>query len=62
MQEKIEKTIKAINYEIEKSKNHFNTYKKCDELTNRKIDGMIQVLNIFTGKEFFYDENGIHEI
>jgi len=26
-----------------------------------KIDGMIEVLEMFTDKEYYYDENGLHE-
>lgn len=57
----VEKMIERINNEIEISKKYFELNRKTDIQTNCKIIGMLQMLEIATGKEYYFDENGVHE-
>ena len=56
-----EKMIERINNEIKISKKYFELTGETDTLTNCKIIGMIQMLEIATNKEYYFDENGLHE-
>lgn len=53
----------AINVNIEGAKfefNHFGSSEYYNRLYSR-ICGMIDVLKILTGKDYYFDENGLHE-
>jgi hypothetical protein len=56
-----DKMIERINREIEISKKYFELTGQTDIQTNCKIIGMLQMLEIATGKEYYFDENGLHE-
>lgn len=52
-----------INVAIEYGRNEFKNYGKSDyyyRIINR-IYGMIDVLSIITGKNYYFNENGLHE-
>lgn len=57
----IEKMIKRIEIEISWLKSSYEITKEYDPITNAKIGGMIEMLNIATGKEYYYNETGLHE-
>ena len=57
----IEKMIKRINLEIEWLKSSYEITNEFDPITNAKIGGMIEMLNIASGKEYYYDATGLHE-
>lgn len=58
----INKMIEEINFEIE---NAVSDYKRGNnELNNQnyaRINGMIRMLVIATGKRYYFDESGLHE-
>lgn len=56
-----EKMIERINKEIAGAKRYYEATGQNDVLGNCKILGMIEMLQIATGKEYYYDENGLHE-
>jgi hypothetical protein len=56
-----DKMIERINKEIEGLKRIFEVTKTYDPVGNAKIIGMIEMLSIVTGKNYYYDENGLHE-
>lgn len=55
------KMVGMIEEEIQKSKSYFISEGKNDILTNCKIIGMIEMLQVVTGKLYFFDETGLHE-
>lgn len=59
--ERIEEMIKRIEVEISWLKDIYENTKEYDPVGNAKICGMIEMLNIVTGKEHYYDANGLHE-
>lgn len=56
-----EKMITRINEEIKFMVDEFNRTKHRNENTINRLYGMIDMLVLVTGKEYFCDENGIHE-
>ena len=56
-----EKMIAKINEEIKFMVDEFNRTKHRNENNVNRLYGMIDMLVLVTGKEYFYDENGIHE-
>lgn len=59
----INKMIEAINFGIEGAKYEFKNH-GSSEFYNReyaRICGMIRMLEIATGKNYYFDENGLHE-
>lgn len=56
-----EKMIARINRKLEWMKNEFDRTHQFSEINNAKIDGMMEMLELVTGKEYFYDEKGVHE-
>ena len=63
---KKEKAIEKINEEIkfamECAEAFGQEYGGCYDTTMRKVDGMIEVLEILTGKKYEVTEDGIKEI
>lgn len=57
----IEKMIQKINETIELSKKWYETTGIIDVTGNHKIYGMIEMLQIATGKEYYFDNEGLHE-
>lgn len=61
--EKINEMIKAINFGIEGALYEFKN-NGSSEYYNRcyaQICGMIRMLEIATDKNYYFDENGLHE-
>lgn len=56
-----EKMIARINKQIEKMAKDFERTHQFNENDNAKVDGMMEMLELVTGKEYFYDESGVHE-
>lgn len=54
-----EKMIEKINKEIRKLEVKFQETKKFDAEKNAYIDGMIDMLVIVTGKEYFIDTKNV---
>lgn len=61
MNNTVEKMVERIENEIKVSKRYFEATNEVDTLTNSKICGMIEMLQMVTGKEYYFDENGLHE-
>ena len=40
----------------------FQETHKFSETDNAEIDGMIEMLKIVTGKDYYYNENGVYEM
>lgn len=57
----IEKMIEIINEEIEIAVKYFEIRKENDWIALSKIRGMIEMLEIASGKEYEFDENGVFE-
>lgn len=55
------KIINVINNEIKYLKKDFATTGEYDTVGNAKIQGMIEILQVVTGKKYYYDNNGLHE-
>ena len=49
----------ARNYEANHKSNNFDWNWHYKQMA--RLNGMIEVLKIFTGKDYFYDANGLHE-
>lgn len=56
-----EKMVNRINAEIKMAVNNYNGWNHSHELRMTKIDGMIDILSIYTGKEYYITENGLEE-
>lgn len=56
-----EKMIAKINQKIEKTVKEFEKTKKYNSIANAEVDGMMEMLELVTGKNYFYDEIGVHE-
>ena len=56
-----EKMIERINQKITKMLKEFEKTKKYNSIANAKVDGMIEILELATEKNYFYDETGVHE-
>lgn len=56
------KVIERINNMIEKMFEEYNNDGDLRKVTvkNAEIKGMIETLEMFTGKSYMYDENGVH--
>jgi hypothetical protein len=55
--------IDVINKEIEKVKAYYeeNGWNNEHEKHLAKINGMVQMLIVSTKKDYYYDNNGVHE-
>lgn len=56
-----EKMIAKINQKIEKMVKEFEKTKKYNSIANAEIDGMMEMLELVTERNYFYDEAGVHE-
>lgn len=62
MENKIEKIKSQIETLIERANKEFTgEWNKSHELKIARIEGCIMTLSILTDKEYYYDENGLHE-
>jgi hypothetical protein len=62
MENKIEKMKKRIETLIERANKEFTgEWNKSHKLKIARIDGCLDMLSILTDKEYYYDENGLHE-
>lgn len=63
MTEKIEEMKKAIAFGIDGAKHEFETRGATDFYYREyaRICGMIRMLEIVTGKNYYFDANGLHE-
>lgn len=57
----VEKMIEKINETIELSKKQYEATGIIDVIGNHKIYGMIEMLQIATEKEYYFDNEGLHE-
>lgn len=57
-----EKMIEKINQRIKRMEIRFQETHKFSETDNAEIDGMIEMLKIVTGKDYYYNENGVYEM
>lgn len=59
----VDKMINRINIEIQRAVMHFNLHgmTHSHDLMLARIDGMIEILSLITGKQYYFDETGIHE-
>ena len=57
----IEKMIERINREIEIAVMSFDMIRENDWRALSKINGMIEMLEIATGKQYGFNENGVFE-
>lgn len=60
---KIQEIEHRINARIDCAARDFETYGRNDfnESQKFRIYGMIETLQILTGKEYYFDANGLHE-
>ena len=58
-----EKMIKRINEEIEWIKKMYDSRvsNEVHKVNIARLNGMIEILSVATGKSYYYDENGLHE-
>lgn len=58
-----EKMIEKINKEIEHTKELYDKWKTQSfmDVAIAKIDGMMVMLELVTGKTYYYDNDGVHE-
>jgi len=56
-----EKMIERINQKITKMLKEFEKTKKYNSIANAEVDGMMEMLELATEKNYFYDETGVHE-
>ena len=63
MDDKIKQLKNKINYLIDNANDSFKMYgwNNSHELRLARIDGCLDALSILTSKEYYYDENGLHE-
>ena len=57
----VEKMIETINNLIERATNDFTEWNHSHELRMARIDGMVEMLEMITGKEYIVTENGLKE-
>lgn len=57
----VEKIIEKINMLIEIANDNFTEWNTTHELRMSRIDGMVDVLSMVTGKEYIITENGLEE-
>lgn len=56
------KMIERINQEIEFCKRFYETATRETHNVNiARLNGMIEMLSLVTGKKYYFDENGLHE-
>lgn len=58
-----EKMVERIEKAIERTKEYYERrgWNETHEKHLAKINGMIEMLKIVTEKEYYFDENGLHE-
>ena len=56
-----EKMIAKINKKLDQMKKDFNRTHRFNEIDNAKVYGMMEMLELVTGKEYYYDQSGVHE-
>lgn len=56
-----EKMIARINKKLEQMAKDFDRTHQFNEIDNAKVYGMMEMLELVTGKEYYYDANGVHE-
>lgn len=63
MEDKIKQIEDRIKFLIELANSNFKLYgwNHAHELRIARIDGMLEILKFITGKDYYYDENGLHE-
>lgn len=62
MQTKIEIMKNQIETLIKRANKEFSgEWNKSHELKLARIEGCIMMLSVLTDKEYYYDENGLHE-
>lgn len=61
--EKFDRIESLINENIWCASAEFNSYGQSEYYKGliHKIHGMIEILQLVTDKEYYFDENGIHE-
>ena len=59
----VNKMIEEINNWISMAKAEYQTNGRSNwyQRTTDRINGMVKMLNIATGKEWYFDDNGVHE-
>lgn len=64
MENKIKKMENKIKYMIENANKNFKKYgwNNSHELKLARINACLDMLSILTEKEYYYDENGLHEV
>lgn len=64
MENKIERMKRRINRMIDNAKEHFEMYgwNQSYDLKIARIDGCLTMLEMLTEKEYYYDDNGLHEV
>lgn len=55
------KMIKKINEEIKFMVNEYKATGKYDARANARLNGMMEMLVLVTGKDYRYNENGVYE-
>ena len=55
------KMIERINEEIKFTVKDYKETGKYDAKANALIRGMMEMLVLVTGKDYYYDESGVHE-
>ena len=59
-----EKMIQAINTEIQHAIAEYERFGNDETIIRHariKISGMMQMLELVTGEEYYFDNNGVHE-
>lgn len=56
-----EKVLEQANFLIKLLNEKFALTKKFDAAANERICGLLEALEIMTGRKFWYDEEGVHE-
>lgn len=57
----VEKMIKAVNEKINLTVGAYALTHTYDAIANAEVRGMLSMLQLATGKEYYYDESGVHE-
>ena len=57
----VEKMIEKINMLITIANDNFTEWNTAHELRMARIDGMVEMLSMVTGKEYIITENGLKE-
>lgn len=62
MNNTVEKMVERINFKIRLAQEKYEgEWTESHALRIAEIDGMLDMLSIVTGKEYYFDENGLHE-